>query len=158
MTPNKRLAALALAVAAMAAPLEGLRQVAYYDPPGILTVCRGHTGPDIDARKVYSLAECDKLINDDARKAVSIVLQCAPDAPDNVVLAFGDAVFNLGGRIACDKANSTAARMLAAHDWVGACNQLPRWDKARIGGVMVALPGLTTRRAIEREVCLRGLT
>ena len=33
---------------------------------------------------------------------------------------------------------------------------LPR-DKARVGGQLVPLPGLTKRRAAERDVCLEGL-
>ena len=71
-----------------------------------------------------------------------------------MLAAFGDAVYNLGPTIACNKQKSTAARLLDAGDLDGACNQLPRWDKARVGGVMVSLPGLTKRRAKEREVCL----
>ena len=35
---NKRVAAAAAIATAIAAPAEGLRQWAYYDPPGILTV------------------------------------------------------------------------------------------------------------------------
>ena len=45
MTPRSK-GALALAVA-LAVPAEGLRQYAYYDPPGILTVCYGTTGRDV---------------------------------------------------------------------------------------------------------------
>lgn len=41
-TRNRRVAALAAALA-LAIPAEGLRQYAYYDPPGILTVCYGST-------------------------------------------------------------------------------------------------------------------
>ena len=49
------------------------------------------------------------------------------------------------------------ARLLATKQWRQACDELPRWDKARVGGALVALPGLTKRRAAEREVCLAGL-
>ena len=35
-----------------------------------------------------------------------------------------------------------------------ACDQLPRWNKATIGGRLVELPGLTKRRAAERALCL----
>lgn len=159
MTPEnkKRAGAIAIGVAAIAAPFEGLRQVWYYDPPGVPTVCHGHTGPDVRRDKVYSIAECKALLEGDALRAVETVLRCVPNAPDSVAIAFGDAVFNIGPRIACDKANSTAARMLAVGDWTGACNQLPRWDKARVAGQMVTLPGLTRRRAAERDLCLSGV-
>lgn len=53
---NKKAAALAIATA-LAIPAEGPRQVAYYDPPGILTVCYGST-TDVQRGKVYSMDEC----------------------------------------------------------------------------------------------------
>jgi lysozyme len=147
-------AAIAMAIAA---PCEGLRQWAYYDPPNILTVCRGHTGADVVKGRKYSLAECDAFFDADMRKAINIVDKCAPGLPDGVLAAFGDAVFNSGGKIACDQTKSTAARYLHRGQLIDACNQLPRWDKARVAGVMVPLPGLTKRRAAERDVCLQGL-
>lgn len=157
MTPaQKRASALAIATA-IAIPAEGLRQVAYFDPPGILTVCRGHTGPDVVKGKKYSLKECDQYMNADMRKAVLIVDKCQPGLPVEVLASFSDAVYNLGPKIACDRTQSTAARMLKAGDFAGACNQFPRWNKAKIMGFMVPLPGLTTRRALEQEVCLTGV-
>jgi GH24 family phage-related lysozyme (muramidase) len=86
--------------------------------------------------------------------AVEQVDSCAPNAPVNVLAAFGDAVYNIGPRIACDTTASTAARKLQGQDWEGACRELPKWDKARIGGVLVPLPGLTKRRAKEMALCL----
>ena len=145
--------ALAMAIA-IAVPSEGIKLTPYYDPPGILTVCRGHTG-NVEPRP-YTLAECDALMDEDMRAALATVDRCVPGLPDRVRAAFADAVFNLGPTIACDKTRSTAARLLAAGDLVGACNQLPRWDKARVAGVMTTLPGLTRRRDVERQVCLEG--
>lgn len=157
MNNRRRAVSIAAALAVVAAPFEGMRQIAYYDPPGILTVCHGHTGPDVVKNRVYSPAECTALLEGDALEAVEIVLKCVPDAPDSVALAFGDAVFNIGPRITCDKANSTAARMLAAKDWRGACNQLPRWNRTTIAGQSVELRGLTRRRLEEQAICLGGL-
>ena len=129
----------------------------YYDPPGILTVCRGHTGPDVIRGKKYSLAECDQFMTDDMRRAVAQVDSCVPGLPVEVLAAFSDAAFNLGPKIACDTTKSTAARLLRAGNLLGACNQLPRWNKASVGGFMVELPGLTKRRAAEQELCLTGV-
>lgn len=154
MNISKRAAAAILAVA-LAIPAEGIRQVAYFDPPGILTVCRGHTGPDVVPGKRYSLQECDALLTADMRKAVAQVDACVPDAPVPVLAAFADAAFNLGPKIACDTTASTAARKLKARDWSGACDELPKWNKARIAGQLVALPGLTRRRWDERALCLQ---
>ncbi len=154
---NQRLVIAAAAATAIAMPAEGLRQWAYRDPPGILTVCRGHTGPDVQPGRHYSLAECDALLSADMRAAVQAVDACRPGLPTEVLAAFSDAVFNIGPRVACDTKASAAARLLAAGDLRGACDQLLRWDKARVAGQWVTLPGLTKRRAAERELCLKGV-
>lgn len=157
MTPKQRIASAVAVASALAAPLEGLRQYAYYDPPGILTVCYGSTSNVVKGR-VYSVAECKQRLDTDMRAAVEAVDRCQPGLPDNVLAAFADAVYNIGPTVACNRSASTAARYLHADRIIDACNQLPRWDKARVAGVMVALPGLTKRRALEKELCLKGLT
>lgn len=154
--PQRVKRAIVLAVA-LAIPAEGLRQFAYYDPPGILTACRGHTGPDVAPGVRYSLAQCDQWLDDDMRKAIAAVDRCQPGLPVEILAAFGDAVFNLGPYVACSP-DSTAARALRAHFYIKACDELLRWDKARVMGVMIPLPGLTTRRGKERALCLTGAT
>lgn len=153
MPRSKRLTIAALVASAIAVPAEGIRQVAYYDPPGILTVCYGST-TDVQKGKVYTLAECKARLDADMMQAVTTVDRCVPNLPPNVLAAFSDAVYNLGPTIACNPQASTAARLLRAGLIPQACDQLPRWDKASVAGVMVALPGLTKRRAKERELCL----
>ena len=152
---KRRTAAASLAVA-IAIPAEGLRQWAYYDPPGILTVCYGST-TNVQKGVKYSLDECKARLDDDMRAAIAQVDACAPGLPVPVLAAFGDAVYNIGPKIACDTKHSTAARLLKAGDIEGACRQLPRWDKASVGGVMVSLPGLTKRRAKEMDLCMEGV-
>lgn len=154
MTPNQRKAAAALIATAIAIPAEGLRQVAYYDPPGILTVCYGHTGSDVVAKRVYTIAECKALLTKDMAIAIDAVERCHPGLPVNVLAAFGDSVYNAGPTIACNTSKSTAARLLTAGNIDAACRELPRWNKARVLGVMVALPGLTKRRNAEMALCL----
>jgi GH24 family phage-related lysozyme (muramidase) len=90
------------------------------------------------------------------RAAVATVERCAPGLPGESLAAFSDAVYNLGPKIVCSPAQSTAARLLKAGDVKGACDELPRWNKANVAGFKVALPGLTKRRAAERDLCLRG--
>lgn len=156
LTSKQRVAAATALATALAIPAEGIRQFAYYDPPGILTVCRGHTGPDVVSGHRYSLAECDAYLTADMHKAIGLVDRCAPGLPAPVLAAFSDATFNMGSTIACDTGNSTAARYLRVGLFAAACDQLPRWNKARVLGVMVDLPGLTKRRAAERDLCLTG--
>jgi lysozyme len=150
----KRIATATAIATAIAAPAEGLRQYAYYDPPGVLTVCRGHTGADVVAHRKYSLAECDALFSADMKKAILIVDRCQPGLPVNVLAAFADAAYNIGPKIACDVQHSTPARKLAAHDYEAACHALRLYNKANVGGVMVVLPGLDKRRAREESRCL----
>ena len=156
MTSKQRIVAATALATAIAIPAEGLRQFAYYDPPAILTVCYGHTGPDVVKGRKYSLAECDRFLTDDMRMAITQVDRCAPGLPVPVLAAFSDAAFNIGPKVACDTRNSTAARHLKTGNYAAACGQLPRWDKARVMGVMVALPGLTKRREAERKLCMTG--
>ncbi len=154
LTPkNRRIAAAVAAASSIAASFEGLRQYAYYDPVGILTVCYGSTTNVENGRK-YSLEECEDRLNDDMTLAVATVKGCQPGLPEPVLIAFSDAVFNMGPTIACDRGRSTAARLLATKQYDAACNQLPRWNKARVAGQMVELPGLTKRREKERQLCL----
>ena len=150
---NQKIAAATAAAVAIAIPAEGLRRTAYLDPPGILTVCYGHTGGVVKG-KVYTLDECKALLDKDMANALAAVDRCAPNAPWQVLAAFGDAVYNIGPTVACDKSKSTAARLLAAEKWEEACKQLPRWNKSNFAGVFVELPGLTKRRAKEMDLCL----
>lgn len=156
MSRQKKLTLAAALATAIAVPAEGLRQVAYYDPPGILTVCYGST-KDVQKGRVYTLAECKLRLDNDMMQAVVTVDRCIAGLPENVLAAFSDAVYNMGPTIACDTKTSTAARLLVSGKLYEACMQLPRWNKARIGGMMVELPGLTKRRAAELRLCLNGL-
>lgn len=161
MPPIPASASRAIAAAAIACTMatahEGLKLTPYYDPPGILTVCRGHTGADVTKNKRFTLQECDALLDTDMKKAVKAVETCIPGLPVEVLAAFSDAAYNIGPAVACDTKKSTAARLLKSGNYRAACEQLPRWDKAYVAGVSVALPGLTKRREEERQLCLSGL-
>ena len=148
----KRYAAILGAAAALAAGFEGLRQYAYYDPrPGdsILTVCYGST-TQVQKGKKYSLEECKQRLDADMLEAVTAVERCHPNLPDNVLIAFADAVYNIGPKIAC---KSTASKYLDQGRYADACRELPKWNKSN----GIVLPGLTRRRQAEMEICLEGL-
>lgn len=154
MTGGLGIVALVLsAVLAIAVPLvsrwEGREHVPYRDLVGVLTVCDGHTGPDIEMRR-YTDAECDKLLAEDLAEAQAIVHRCIkrPLQP-NVEAAFVSAAFNIGPKVMC---GSTLQRKANAGDVMGACAELSRWDNA--GGKRVR--GLTRRRAEERAICEGG--
>lgn len=143
-------ATILCSAAALAASYEGLKYYAYDDPrPGdsILTVCYGST-KNVERGKKYTLEECNKRLEDDMVEAVRIVQTCHPNLPDNVLIAFADAVYNIGPKVAC---NSTAAKYLKQGNYDAACKELPKWNKAN----GVVLKGLTRRRNEEMEICLR---
>ena len=149
MDRKQKLVAIASVAAILAAGHEGLRQYAYNDPrPGdpILTVCYGST-TQVERGKKYSLEECKQRLDADMLKAVTTVERCHPNLPDNVLIAFADAVYNIGPKIAC---NSTASKYLAKGKYEAACNELPKWNKSN----GVVLNGLTRRRLEEKDICL----
>ena len=148
----KRYAAILGAAATLAAGFEGLRQYAYYDPrPGdaILTVCYGST-TQVEKGKKYSLEECKQRLETDMAEAIAAVERCHPGLPDNVLIAFSDAVYNIGPKIAC---KSTASKYLDQGRFAESCRELPKWNKSN----GIVLPGLTRRRQAEMEICLEGL-
>lgn len=139
--------ALAMALA-MVVPFEGVKHTPYYDVVGVLTVCYGHTGPDIVEGKTYSENECRELLNEDLSK---VKYQIDPliksEIPEHTRAALYSFTYNVGvGAFA----RSTLLKKLNAHDLLGACTELKRWVYA--GGKK--WKGLITRREIEREVCL----
>ena len=159
MTPAQTKQRIGVAItlaAAIAIPAEGLRQTWYVDPVGVDTVCYGTT-TNIDKAKRYTKDECLALLSKDMAEAVRQVDACVPGLPIGVLAAFSDAAYNIGPKIACNTQQSTAARLLKAGDLKGACQQLPRWNKGKVMGVAVELPGLTKRRAREMEICLKDV-
>ena len=126
---------------------EGTKYVPYQDVVGVWTVCVGHTGPDVIPGKKYTQAECDALLQADMAEANSHVRRCIPvPMLRQVEAALTSLVFNVGPRGVC---GSTLQRKAMANDWPGACEELPRWNKA--GGR--AVRGLTYRRADELRLC-----
>ena len=141
-------AALLLATS-MIAGFEGLVQRPYRDPVGILTVCYGHTGKDIEQRK-YSKEECTALLQADIEKHAAALACIKTPMTENQKVAFVSFAFNVGKTKFC---NSTLVKRANAGDMAGACAELSKWVYGNKGGAMVKLPGLVKRRAAERAVC-----
>lgn len=127
---------------------EGTETKPYKDVVGVLTVCNGHTGPDIIPGKTYSKQECDALLKKDISVHSEGLLKCT-NVPlnQNQYDAFVSFTFNVGVGAYC---KSTLVKKLNAGDYVGACNELSKWDKS--GGKVYR--GLTKRREEERKLCL----
>lgn len=137
-------------------PWEGRSYKPYYDAGGVLTVCDGHTGSDININKIYTDYECDVMTVKDtviAERSVDRGLRVS--VPQETKAAFISFEFNTGGFH-----GSTLQKKVNAGDIEGACNQLSRW--VYVDGRV--LRGLQNRRIYgdayrlsERDLCLAGL-
>ena len=123
--------------------LEGREYVAYRDVVGVLTVCDGHTGPDIIPGKRYTDKECDALTRKDL---TSIAARIDPHIKVPTTETQRAAIYSVG---ATATINSTLLKKLNAKDYAGACSELKRWVYA--GGKK--WKGLMNRRDVEYEVC-----
>jgi lysozyme len=149
---KKGSAAAALAIA-LVGGFEGLRQVAYPDPATggkPWTICYGHTaGVKPGDRK--SLDECKSLLLSDLEIYSRGILNCTTvHLPDERFVALTSFAFNVGVGAAC---KSSVVRLINQGQTRAGCDALMKWNRA----AGIVFPGLTKRRAKERELCLKGL-
>lgn len=127
--------------------LEGREYIAYRDVVGVLTVCDGHTGNDINPGKRYTDKECDALTRADLTR---IARQVDPHIRVPVTETQRAAIYSFAYNVgATATINSTLLKKLNAKDYGGACAELKRWVYA--GGQK--WKGLMNRRDVEYEVC-----
>lgn len=129
---------------------EGLRPKAYLDPVGIPTICYGET-LNVKMGDVQTVENCNIMLKARLKMfgvAVDYIIE--PPMSAETHAAFTSFAYNVG--IDAFR-RSTLARLYNEGKKREACNQLPRWNKAK-GKV---LAGLTKRREQERQLCLKGL-
>lgn len=125
----------------------------YYDIAGVLTVCYGHTGRDIEMRN-YTEAECNVLLEKDITKHMKRVESCAKhEIPKSMLVSFTSFDFNTGGWC-----SSRSMREFNLGNYKESCRALstnpsgkPAWSYIKNGTVFV--PGLYSRRLRETKVC-----
>ncbi len=150
------LLALSLAVTAIK-PDEGSHPATYLDLARVPTDCYGHTGADVGrVGTPHSLAQCDALLTADARRIETAVLACTPSLATRPqqLAASTRLAFNIGPNAYCHSGTASAFRR---GDWRAGCDMMLAWDKARVGGWIVAVAGLAARRQRERAMCLVGV-
>ena len=130
---------------------EGVVLRTYADPINKITVCTGHTGPELRMGQRYTKEQCETMLYGDLLKHADALSCIKTPLADNQKAAFLSFAFNVGNGAFC---KSTLARKANAGDLMGACAELSRWVMA--GGR--ELPGLVKRRAAERQLCEKGLT
>lgn len=144
-------AAGALAVATIGG-YEGLRTKAYRDIVGVPTICFGETrGVKMGDKR--TIDECKAMLQDRLVEFESGMMACLKnpyDIPDVPYVQFLSLSYNVGLGAFC---KSTLVKKLNRGDTRGACNELPKWNRA--GGRVSR--GLTLRRAQEQKDCLRGV-
>lgn len=131
---------------------EGLRLYAYRDVVGIWTACYGET-KGIKAGMTFSKATCDNMLVDSLIEHEQGMRRCMkqPDAvPVHTYVANLSLAYNIGVGAYC---RSTAVKKLNAGDIRGNCEALTLFNKA--GGKVIK--GLTTRRAYEKTMCMKGV-
>lgn len=144
-------AALALAVSFIGG-WEGRSLKAYQDVVGVWTVCYGETR-GVKPTDTYTVAECDAMFGKAIGEYESKFDNLVPNEdkiPVATKIAFVSWIYNVGEGNA---RKSTLVKKVIAGDFIGACDELLKWNKA--GGKVVK--GLANRRIDERELCLWGL-
>ena len=129
---------------------EGLRTEAYRDVVGVWTVCYGET-KGVRPGDRYSKAQCDAMLAREIVAYEAALDRCLKTpVPGAMKMALVSWTYNVGAGAAC---RSTLVRKANAGDLAGACDQLPRWNKAggRVWG------GLVNRRGAERAMCHQAL-
>lgn len=147
-------AAVALATTALIMPFEGRELRAYYDIVGVPTICWGETR-GVHIGDVATPEECDNMLAQAVGEYARGIEPCLPaDLPTKSRAAFISAAYNIGVAGFCKSSMAKWAKT----DLPRACEALMAWNKGRIkkGGPLVAIKGLTRRRAAERDLCLEG--
>jgi lysozyme len=127
---------------------EGLRLTRYADPVGLATIGYGHLlGPDSSLQHVTE-SEAEALLRLDLQRAREAAVRLSPvlmAEPAPRLDAITDFVFNFGA----GKYGGSVLRLCVNRKlWDEAAAQMRLWVHGRIGGKMVVLPGLMTRREV----------
>ncbi len=95
---------------------------------------------------------------DDAEKLLAATLKQYEDAVNGCVKAYINEnqfaalvsfVYNLGP---ASLRSSSLLKFLNVNNYAAAADEFPKWNKGRVNGILVELPGLTKRRAAERAL------
>lgn len=127
---------------------EGLRLTSYLCPAAVWTIGFGHTGHDVHEGQTITEAEADLLLRQDVDRFEKGVTD-AVDVPltDNQFSACVSLAYNIG--LAAFRGSTLLRTINAGKPDPDA---FMAWNKARVKGVLQALPGLTARRFAERQL------
>ena len=134
---------------------EGFSATKYDDGVGVMTIGYGHAIKKTEVfNKPISMQEAEAiLVKDLAAVDAAISKWVTVPLNQNQYDAIGSFIFNLG---AGSFAGSTLLKKLNAKDYEGASKEFIRWNKGRVKGALVEMPGLTRRRLAEQKLFATG--
>jgi GH24 family phage-related lysozyme (muramidase) len=135
---------------------EGFKDYAYIDTDGTPVIGYGLSrigGLPVQIGDRISTTQADAALNAHLREIHQELGQIIKvDLSDRQLSALTSIAFNVG---VDNIKNSTLVRKINTKDYAGAADEFLRWDKANIQGSIVQMPGLTRRRAAERQLFLQ---
>lgn len=148
-------AAIAAAIA-IATPyiqkFEGLKHTTYPDVGGILTICNGHTGPDVRVNTYYTSDQCYAITQKDETTVATAALKVTPglkDKPEILASAISFS-YNVGPGA---YSRSSVARDFNKGDYKAGCADMLKYTYA--DGKYSK--GLANRRQQEYIMCVKGI-
>jgi len=136
-------------------PDGSIQYKSYRDTGGIWTVCHGVTGSAVLPNKWYTQEQCNILESkaySEAEKGAKRLFPSYGTLTRWQQVALIDMVYNVGESAMRE---STLRRKLNTGDIYGACDEMDRWVKGRVDGILVTLPGLVKRRTATEEICAK---
>jgi lysozyme len=134
---------------------EGFKDYAYIDTDGTPVIGYGLSrigGLPVQIGDRISTTQADAALNAHIREIHRELDEAVKvDLSDRQLSAITSLAYNVGVE---SIKSSTLVEKINAEDYAGAADEFLRWDKANMQGALVQLPGLTRRRAAERELFL----
>lgn len=133
---------------------EGWSATAYKDVAGLWTIGYGHLinleTENYLLSKTLTVEEGEKLLRQDVERFENAVNNYVKvPITQNMFNSLVSFSYNVG--VTAFK-KSTLLSVLNNGDYIGAANQLSRWDKATVDGVKQSVTGLANRRSFEQKV------
>lgn len=143
---------LCFAAVALIAEKEGCRLRAYKCPAGIPTIGWGET-EGVAMGMVWTQRQADEALCASLGKRVAQITSVLTEhAEPNQLGAMASLQYNIGQAAF---AKSTVLKAHNAGDFQAAARAFGLWNKAKVGGTLTVLAGLTARRAAEAALYLK---
>lgn len=137
----------------LVAEFEGCRLDAYICPAGVPTIGYGRT-EGVKMGDTITQEEADRFLQADLNSFAAQVEPLVPSTTtDNEFAAMTSLAFNIG---VGGFRGSSVLRLHNVGQRLAAANAFLLWNKAKVGGQLQPLAGLTRRREAEKALYLQG--